>query len=63
MPSRWRFVTTREAADRLGISNVAVRKMLRTGRFTGAGTAGRTLLIDPASLQRVADAEKIPNLS
>lgn len=51
-------VTTREAADRLGISDVAVRKMLRTGRLIGAGTAGRTLLIDPASLQRVADAGK-----
>lgn len=51
-------VTTREAADRLGISDVAVRKMLRTGRLTGVGTAGRTLLIDPASLQRVADAGK-----
>lgn len=49
-------VTTREAADRLGISDVAVRKMLRTGRLIGAGTAGRTLLIDPASLQRVVDA-------
>ncbi|GAA4376079.1 helix-turn-helix domain-containing protein [Paeniglutamicibacter cryotolerans] len=51
-------VTTREAADRLGISDVAVRKMLRSGRLTGAGTAGRTLLIDPASLQRVVDSGK-----
>jgi excisionase family DNA binding protein len=49
-------VTTREAANRLGISDVAVRKMLRTGRLTGVGTAGRTLLIDPASLQRVVDS-------
>ncbi|MFE4542229.1 helix-turn-helix domain-containing protein [Arthrobacter sp. NPDC056727] len=51
-----KLVTTREAAERLGVSDVAVRKMLTTGRLTGAGRAGRTLLIDPASLQRAVDA-------
>ena len=46
-------VTTTQAADRLGVTPEAVRKMLNNGRLTAAGRAGRTLLVDPASLQRV----------
>ena len=47
-------VTTSQAAAKLKVSPEAVRKMVRTGRLMSAGHAGRTLLIDQASLQRVA---------
>ena len=52
------LVTTREAAKRLGVSDVAVRKMLKTGRLTDLGMVGHTILIDPASLHRALDSGK-----
>ena len=51
-------VTTGEAARVLGVTDVAVRKMLKSGRLTGAGKAGRTILVDPASLKRTLNAGK-----
>jgi excisionase family DNA binding protein len=50
-------VTTKEAARRLGVSDVAVRKMLKAGRLTG-DMVGHTILIDPASLHRTLDLGK-----
>src|SRR4029453_17434179 len=52
------FVTTKEAAQRLGVSGVAVRKMLKSGRLTDVGMVGYTILIDPASLHRALESGK-----
>lgn len=50
------IVTVSEAAELLGISGEAVRKMVKAGRLAVVGTAGRALLLDPVSVQRVLNA-------
>jgi excisionase family DNA binding protein len=47
-------LTTGEAAKRLGVTQVAVRKLIRTGQLIQAGLVGRTLLIDAASVEQLA---------
>lgn len=46
-------MTTTEAAQYLGASTEAVRKMHKFGRLKRAGIAGRTILIDADSVHRV----------
>lgn len=45
-------MTTTQAADRLGVSSEAVRKMLASGRLVDAGTMGRLRLVDSDSVFR-----------
>jgi excisionase family DNA binding protein len=47
-------LTTGEAAKRLGVTQVAVRKLIGTGQLIHAGTAGRTILVDTASVDQLA---------
>ncbi|WP_240630135.1 helix-turn-helix domain-containing protein [Specibacter cremeus] len=47
-------MTTAEAAERLGVGARAVRRLLSSGRLVKAGAAGRVLLIDTASVERLA---------
>lgn len=47
-------LTTREAAARLGVSQVATRKLIRTGQLIQAGTVGRAILVDRASVDQLA---------
>lgn len=47
-------VTTGEAAKRLGVTQVAVRKLIGTGQLIQAGTIGRTILVDTASVDQLA---------
>lgn len=47
-------MTVSEASKRLGVTTRAVRFLLQTGRLIGTGTAGRSILIDAASVERLA---------
>ncbi|WAP51426.1 helix-turn-helix domain-containing protein [Arthrobacter sp. ATA002] len=47
-------LTTREAAARLGVSQVATRKLIGTGQLIQAGTVGRAILVDKASVDQLA---------
>jgi excisionase family DNA binding protein len=49
-------MTTRDASERLRITQVSVRQLIKTGQLTPVGTAGRTLLIDRSSVERLAAA-------
>lgn len=49
-------MTTRDASERLGITQVSVRQLINKGQLTSVGTAGRTLLIDRSSVERLAAA-------
>lgn len=49
-------MTTREAGERLGITQVSIRQLIKSGRLTVAGKAGRTILLDRASVERLASA-------
>jgi excisionase family DNA binding protein len=49
-------MTTRDASERLGITQVSVRQLINKGQLTSLGTAGRTLLIDRSSVERLAAA-------
>lgn len=49
-------ITTRDAAARLGITQVSIRQLIRNGQLTAVGTAGRTILLDRASVERLAAA-------
>ncbi|HJX78119.1 DNA-binding protein [Glutamicibacter sp.] len=46
-------MTTREAAEILEVTPEAVRKMLKNARLEQSGVAGRTILLDAASVHRV----------
>lgn len=47
-------VTTAQAAARLGITQVAVRKLIGTGQLISSGVVGRAILLDAASVERLA---------
>jgi len=47
-------MTTREAGERLGITQVSIRQLIRKGQLSTVGTAGRTILIDRSSVERLA---------
>jgi excisionase family DNA binding protein len=49
-------MTTREASERLGITQVSIRQLVKSGQLSAAGTAGRTLLLDRSSVERLAAA-------
>ncbi|MBO1268592.1 helix-turn-helix domain-containing protein [Arthrobacter cavernae] len=47
-------LTVAESADRLGRSKMSVHRLLSSGQLTSAGTAGKTILIDRSSVERIA---------
>jgi excisionase family DNA binding protein len=49
-------MTTREAAERLGITQVSVRQLIHNGQLTAEGTAGRAILVSRSSVERLAAA-------
>src|SRR3989442_1702427 len=49
-------MTTREAGERLGITQVSIRQLINNGQLSTVGTAGRTILIDRSSVERLAAA-------
>ncbi|WP_427019370.1 helix-turn-helix domain-containing protein (plasmid) [Pseudarthrobacter sp. P1] len=49
-------MTTLQASERLGITQVSVRQLVHNGQLSTAGTAGRTILLDRASVERLAAA-------
>lgn len=49
-------MTVKDAGEKLGVSHRAVQQFVRSGRLTRTGTVGRTILIDPASVERLAAA-------
>lgn len=49
-----RYMTTAEAAQTLGTDVKTVRGWVNSGRLPLAGRAGRTFLLDPTSVQRIA---------
>lgn len=51
-----RDMTVAEAADRLSRSTMSVHRLIGSGQLTATGTAGRTLLIDRSSVERLAAA-------
>jgi len=46
-------VTTAQAAARLGVTQVAVRKLIGTGQLISSGVVGRTILVDADSVERL----------
>ena len=46
-------VTTAQAAARLGITQVAVRKLIRTGQLISSGVVGRAILLDADSVEQL----------
>ncbi|ACL42180.1 conserved hypothetical protein (plasmid) [Pseudarthrobacter chlorophenolicus A6] len=55
MPSN-EGLTTKEVANRLGITPVSVRQLTGSGQLTVTGKVGRSILIDPASVERLASS-------
>lgn len=53
MPDASEFISTEEAARRLGISQRRVRVLCETGRFPTARRVGRDWIINPAELKLV----------
>lgn len=49
-------VTTREAGQRLGITQASVRQLVGSGQLTVMGKAGRVLLLNRSSVERQAAA-------
>lgn len=49
-------LTASETAVKLGISRQAVLRLAGSGRLTVSGRAGRAVIIDPASVERLAQA-------
>jgi excisionase family DNA binding protein len=54
--TRIEHLTTREAAERLGITQVSVRQLAGSGQLTITGRVGRSILLDRASVERLAAA-------
>lgn len=46
-------VTTAQAAARLGVTQVAVRKLIGTGQLTSSGVVGRAILLDADSVEQL----------
>lgn len=49
-------MTTREAAERLGITQQSVRQLINNGQLTVEATAGRAMLVSRSSVERLAAA-------
>ncbi|MFD0046981.1 helix-turn-helix domain-containing protein [Pseudarthrobacter scleromae] len=49
-------LSTAEVAKRLGITQVSVRQLLDSGQLSVAGRVGRSILVDRASVERLAAA-------
>lgn len=49
-------LSTAEVAERLGITQVSVRQLIASGQLTMAGRVGRSILLDRASVERLAAA-------
>lgn len=49
-------MTTREAGERLGITQVSVRQLIANGQLTASGTAGKAILVNRSSVERLAVA-------
>lgn len=49
-------LTVAEVVERLGITRASVHDLLHSGQLTSIGQAGRTLLIDRSSVERLAAA-------
>ncbi|UVJ39413.1 helix-turn-helix domain-containing protein [Arthrobacter sp. CJ23] len=49
-------LTVAEVVEKLGITRASVHDLLRSGQLTAVGQAGRTLLIDRSSVERLAAA-------
>ncbi|MGO4250512.1 DNA-binding protein [Paenarthrobacter sp. RAF54_2] len=47
-------VTTAQAAARLGVTQVAVRKLIGTGQLISVGVVGRVILLDADSVEQLA---------
>ncbi|MFJ4226377.1 helix-turn-helix domain-containing protein [Paenarthrobacter nicotinovorans] len=47
-------LSTAEAAERLGITQVSVRQLVESGQLAVAGRVGRSILLDPASVERLS---------
>jgi hypothetical protein len=47
-------LTVADVVDRLGITRASVHDLLRSGQLTASGHAGRVLLIDRSSVERLA---------
>lgn len=47
-------VSTGQAAERLGVTQVAIRKLIRTGQLIQVGTVGRAILVDAHSVEQLA---------
>ncbi|MEV7607781.1 DNA-binding protein [Paenarthrobacter sp. NPDC089322] len=48
------FLTTGQAARKLGVTQVAVRKLIGTGQLVQSGSAGRAILLDAHSVDQLA---------
>lgn len=49
-------LSTAEAAERLGITQVSVRQLVQSGQLTATGRVGRSIVLDRASVERLAAA-------
>ncbi|MCF3137702.1 MULTISPECIES: helix-turn-helix domain-containing protein [unclassified Paenarthrobacter] len=49
-------ITVAEVGDRLGITRASVHDLIDSGRLTASGRAGRVLLIDRSSVERLTHA-------
>jgi excisionase family DNA binding protein len=49
-----RELTVAEAAERLGRSKMSIHRLIDSGQLMPAGTAGKTILIEPSSVERLA---------
>ena len=49
-------MTVAEVADRLGITRASIHDLLRSGQLNSSGHAGRMLLVDRSSVERLAAA-------
>lgn len=49
-------LSTADVAERLGITQVSVRQLVESGQLTVAGRVGRSILLDRASVERLAAA-------
>ncbi|MGG5173388.1 helix-turn-helix domain-containing protein [Pseudarthrobacter sp. J1738] len=57
------WMTTEEAGELLGVTRPMVRKLLKDGTLLPAGTAGRALLVDRASVLRHSNRRKLSGRS
>ena len=52
------FLTTKEAADALGVSAAYIRQMIASGAITGAKKFGRDNAVPEAEIERLKNTER-----